>query len=553
MGQLVPAALPQAAFVPGLERELETLEQLKRRLPATLSVFHGVHWSRAWTYGTAFGEADFIVVNGAGRCLVIEQKTGSLEEGKDGLQKRYDGKAKSVGSQLHRTLDALRDKFKAQSGHQIELDYLLYLPDYRVRDLCGAGLDQNRIVDGRNAVRLCERIIELLGETDATPHGGRVLRFFEQSLDLVPDIHSRVGLSERCYTRAVGGLADIVGAISARPLRLAVRGTAGCGKSLVAIRAFRAAEAAGKRPLLLCFNRDLKEKMKVAAGQTGGVVETFHGAIDRVLKDTGRPLAHEAGGVDWNRAVDQVLEGEIPDSWRFDTVIVDEGQDFTPAWREMLDLFGADTGDCLWLDDPDQAIQYGTSPDSEAWPRGGWTGFRAKSNFRTPASIARFLQRLLPGFEFLNANPLPGLGVGITEVPGKSEVSAAVGRVSSELMKKGFAREQIVALSLRGQQSATLGQCERAGSQTIARFTGNYDMFGNQLWTNGHLRFDTIRRYKGQQDAAVIVTDVEMPDEEERRGEWERLLFAALTRATERLELVVTRGSKASRLLHDAW
>jgi hypothetical protein len=552
MAQLIPSSLPTPDLAPGLARELETLDLLKRRLPPTHAIYHGVHWTRAWASATAFGEADFIIVNGEGRCLVVEQKTGNLTETDTGLTKTYDGRAKSVTSQLHRTLDALRDKFRAQTGHSLELDYLLYIPDYRVKDLTAAGLDSGRIVDGRNAGDLAQRITALLPEAKQNQHGARVQRFFEQTLDLVPDIHSRLSLSARAYVRAVGGLADTVASISARPLRLAVRGTAGCGKSLVALRAYRDTLAAGKRPLLLCFNRDLKEKMKAAAGNGGGVVETFHGAIAQVLEATGRPLAHD-NKVDWDRAVDQVLEGSIPESWRFDTVIVDEGQDFAPAWRDMLDLFGADTGDCLWLDDPDQSIQYGMEPDTSEWPRANWTGFRARCNYRSPASIARFLQRLLPEFEFVNANPLPGLGIGITEVDDRDAISSAVGRVSSDLMKRGFDRDTIVALSLRGQGSATLSSCKSAGSQTIARFTGTYDLFGNQLWTKGHLRFDTIRRYKGQQDAAVILTDLDMPDQEERQAEWRRLLFAALTRATERVELIVTKGSNASRMLHDAW
>ena len=552
MSQLFPSALPSLAIAPALARELETLDQLKRGLSVNFAVYHGVHWSRSWAKATAFGEADFIIVNGAGDCLVVELKTGALEESEKGLEKRYDGKSKSVTSQIMRTIDALRDKFRSQTGHNLSADYLLYCPDYRVQNVTAAGLDGNRIVDGASKATLATRILELLADVEPDDQGRRTQRFFEQSLDLIPDIHARVTLGQRCFVRSVGGLSETVAAIAGRPLRLAVRGTAGCGKSLVALRAFRDFEARGKRPLLLCFNRDLKEKMKVAAGATtGGIVETFHGAIARILEATDRPIDHN-GKVDWDRAVDQVLEGSVPDEWRFDAVIVDEGQDFAPGWRDMLDLFGADTGDCLWLDDPHQAIQFGLGPDQSPWPRDNWTGFRAKSNYRSPVSIARYLNRVLPDFEFDNANPLPGLGVGITEVADINELPKAVGRVASDLMKRGFARDQIVALSLKGQASATLSQCALAGSQSISRFTGSYDLFGNQLWTDGHLRFDTIRRFKGQQSAAVILTDCDQPPDDEREAEWRRLLFAALTRATERVEIVVSKGTKTSAVLHDA-
>ena len=91
MAQLCPASLPDPQIAPSLARELETLAGLKRHLPSSFAIFHGIHWSRAWAKATAFGEADFVIVNGAGDCLVVELKTGALEEGAGGLQKRKRG------------------------------------------------------------------------------------------------------------------------------------------------------------------------------------------------------------------------------------------------------------------------------------------------------------------------------------------------------------------------------------------------------------------------------------------------------------------------------
>lgn len=550
MAHLFPSALPPREIMPGIARELETLALLKSRLPISHSVFHGVHWTRGWSASPVFGEADFILVNGAGACLVIEQKSGALLEGEAGLEKRYDSGTKSVPFQIHRTLDGLRSKFSRQTGRKLDLDYLLFCPDHRVRNVAAAGLDAERIVDVSQSSKLHQRILELLPEADPTVEGARVQRFFEQCLDLTPDIHARTQLSDRCFSRAVGGLADSVGCLTGFPLRLAVRGTAGCGKSLVALKAYRRYVDRGARPLLLCFNRDLKEKMKAVAG-SGGVVETFHGAIDRILEATGRPLAHD-GTVDWDRAADMVLEGSIPDDWRFDAVIVDEGQDFAPAWRDMLDLFAKPDGDRIWLDDPDQAIQFGRAPDDARWPQDGWTGYRTRLNYRSPASISRFIKAALPEFDFEAANPLPGLGVGVTEVADRDGVAVAVGAIAADLVGRGFTNEQVIVLSLKGQGSATLATQTRVGGRTLSRFTGAYDLFGNQVWSKGALRFDTIRRYKGQQDCAVIITDVEQPDSEVRGPEWRRLLFAALTRATERVEFVALKSGSASKMLQDA-
>ena len=332
-----------------------------------------------------------------------------------------------------------------------------------------------------------------------------------------------------------------------RPLKLHIRGTAGCGKSLVALKAYRDARAAGRRPLLLCFNRALKEKMAHGIGANGsapagGVVETWFGAIAAVLKETGRPLDHSQP-VNWDCAVEQVLDGRVPDSWRFDAVIVDEGQDFDPAWGDMLDLFATPDADRIWMDDPDQAIQFGRNgaADSTLWPPAGWTGLTARQNHRSPQSVARYIRELLPEFAFEPANPLPGMGVGVTRIADRSETAEAVGRIAGELVRRGLPADRIVVLSLAGLTHATLHTADRCGQFRIARFTGGYDSQGNQLWTEGQLRFDTIRRYKGQQDAAVILTDTDPPADPERAAGWRRLLFAALTRATERVEIVVHR------------
>ncbi len=70
------------------------------------------------------------------------------------------------------------------------------------------------------------------------------------------------------------------------PLRRRIFGTAGCGKSLIAAQFFRTALAQGKRPLLVCYNRPLAEKLK-ATLPPGGVATNFHGLCDQFLKSQG--------------------------------------------------------------------------------------------------------------------------------------------------------------------------------------------------------------------------------------------------------------------------
>ena len=91
-------------------------------------------------------------------------------------------------------------------------------------------------------------------------------------------------------------------------------------------------------------------------------------------------------------------------------------------------------------------------------------------------------------------------------------------------------------LTLRGLKNSVFSTRERVGNFTLRRFTGEYDLFGNQVLTPGQITFDSVRRFKGQQASAVILVDVEEdPIHPERM---QRLLFTGMTRATVRVELV---------------
>jgi len=153
MAHLLPSDISHLALAGAREPELETLRQLQAKLPPAYTVFHGVHWSREYKSDIKFGELDFVVVNQGGKALVIEQKNGPLEETANGLVKVYPERAKSVGDQVRRALDGVREKFKWVHRNQadLDLDYLIYCPDYRIANLNAASIDASRVVDAPRA------------------------------------------------------------------------------------------------------------------------------------------------------------------------------------------------------------------------------------------------------------------------------------------------------------------------------------------------------------------------------------------------------------------
>jgi hypothetical protein len=158
-----------------------------------------------------------------------------------------------------------------------------------------AGLAASRIVDAGDASRLIDRIVSILPQGSASDFGERVKRFFENKFHLVPDIHAHITAGERAMTRLSGGLVEISFSIEMSPLKLRVRGTAGSGKSIIATRFAESATSAGKRVLLVCFNRPLAERMKMNVPK-GAYANTFYGLIDRFLKSRGHQLSYDQIG-----------------------------------------------------------------------------------------------------------------------------------------------------------------------------------------------------------------------------------------------------------------
>jgi pantothenate kinase-related protein Tda10 len=76
----------------------------------------------------------------------------------------------------------------------------------------------------------------------------RVHRFLGDVLQLVPEVHAVVGEAHAIYTRLSGGLAEWARRIECSPFRMRIIGTAGSGKTQLAMAAYRDALAAGRRP-----------------------------------------------------------------------------------------------------------------------------------------------------------------------------------------------------------------------------------------------------------------------------------------------------------------
>ena len=259
MAYIHPSGWSEMSVTGAAAREIDTLAYLDDALQdAPYSIYHGVHWTNVEQGFSAYGEVDFIIVAPNGRMLLIEQKTGFLTETGDGLVKSFRGKPSKVRTQITRTIDALAKRFEGD----LSIDYLLYCPDYIVRDPHLAGIEPSHIIDASDKEQLAQKVRALLPITETTGQFEKVARFLGDTLSLRPDPSSMIGNADKMVTRLSGGLATWARRLEFTPYRLRVVGTAGSGKTQLALSEYAAAIDAGLRPLYVCYNRPLADHIE---------------------------------------------------------------------------------------------------------------------------------------------------------------------------------------------------------------------------------------------------------------------------------------------------
>ncbi len=513
-------------------REIETLETLSDQLPDSYSIFHGVHWTGANPHPPWHGQISFVVLNGQGHVLLIEQLSGLLEESPEGLRKP----ARGPGGILPVRLAQQREILDKRLSRHLDkppgrVDSLLYCPDYRVVDPGSAGIPATRIVDSSQREYLATIIQSLLPAGEADPVAESVARFLADEFRLVPDVSALIHQRHVLYTRLTAGLAHWARQIDCQPFRLRVTGTAGSGKTQLALSVLEEASALGRQCLYVCYNRPLADRISLLA-PAGSQVVTWHQLADRLLRGRGQIPDFTRPGT--FQRLEQDMEALVPrDAELVDELIVDEGQDFKASWLPPLLRLLRPGGRAWWLEDPWQNLY-----DRPAMPLPGWVSLKADTNYRSPQTILAQLNAILGTPEGIQSgSPIAGAEVEYLTYRDDAELLERTKTAITRGLGAGFKKDMIALITYRGRQHSRFTGMRRLGPHSLNHFNGSYDLLGNPVYEPGELLLESVYRFKGQAAPCVILTEV---DFQELDLQARRKLFVGMTRATLRLILVLS-------------
>lgn len=531
-------------------REFDLMERLSEGLGDGYTIFHGLHWSRLEKGLTVTGRLQFIVLTPRGAILLLAQRTGLLKQENGRLFKRLGDESTDLFAELNAQREVLLSVFSGalkRGFNQLVIEPFLICPDHTIVNPGGLAVSVERLFDANRQGALIESLkqIDQLLPSDVDQHARQQIEFrLCNYLKLVPEIGQLTQASERWVTRLTQGLEDWVYRLSFNPFRLRIQGTAGSGKSLLAVAEMRRNQSQRQRTLYLCYNRPLASELLDRVKEEGlrGVEAlNFHALCDRLLLEAGIETDFSKSDA-FDQLVIKACSLPVNKRWVFDSIIVDEGQDFEPEWLAVLEKLSHPETRWLWLEDLAQNL-YGRQPVHLA----NWVSLNVPDNYRNPQRVARLVSDLLPLFEVSDPQlyqvqalcPLEGIEPQLFQYRTRDELLNQTALAITAGLKLGFARDQMVVLSLSGLSNSVVLKERHLGPHKLRHFTGKYDSRGHQEFTEGEVLAETVYRFKGRAAHCVVITEVEFAALDERAF---RKLFVAITRAKMQVMVVAREG-----------
>lgn len=527
-----PPELDATADVTGSERAV--FEALRDRLPEPWEAFHGNGYTeRDHATGTRDGEIDFVVVHPEHGILCLEVKGGGVgcRDGQwyrthDGVVKQIRDPFEQAKDQRH-ALKRLISKVEGWDGDRLVMGHAVAFPFARV-DQVGLGpnapaellLDRNALGDPRTAVERAvafhtgsrerrrppgqdgvEMLRELLAPTAivAGPLGAAIM---EDDAALISLTNEQALLMRRLATTP----------------RMAIRGCAGSGKTMLALEHARRLAGGGKRVLFVCFNKALRDELRRRGDLPEGIdFQTFHGLCWALANRADVTLPEHPEG----QAPPEFYERDLPEALveaasrldlAYDALIVDEAQDLHGTWLDALELTLADPDSSpVWLFLDDNQAVYG---DRLEMPH-GFARFDLGVNCRNTRRIHEWVRNYYRGDVEPEVRGPEGREVELIHTG--DQASAVIDVLDRLCGEEGIPTEDVVVLSSHG-----FDNCAVLGAEQ-----DRYTFVRGRPGRSGEVRLGSIRGFKGLESPVVVLCELEdLPGDSERNQ-----LYVGISRA----------------------
>lgn len=474
----------------GLYREIDVLERLRQSLPDGYEVFHSVTWqAEQQGQDRQHGEIDLVVLAPTGSILLMEVKAGELYVRDGAIFKLYGRDERDVARQTRVQRAAMLNRLN-EAGLNAFVTGCVVLPDYKVGNAQIVSMQRDHIIDAIEFDSLGTRVREFLarghGQSDCETLRRFLTNEFQVSLDLRL-LGDQVRLVSR---RLADGLATWVPRISAPSGAIRIRATAGSGKTHLALRLLNDTAVSELRALYVCFNRILADHIGRIAPPKAKITSFHELCVDHWRQTSGEP---DFAAIDVFQVISERYCENAPGlPPRFDLIIIDEGQDFEPAWVASLLPQLKDDGRIFLLEDDAQRLY-----TRDAFDLADAVVLTCRDNFRSPRAIVEVINALrLADCTIDPRNPYVGNLPNFRTYSNEATLKRQTVRAVRSLVEQGITLEEIVVLSGHGHTKSLLLKEERLGDWSLRRFMGKYSSDGEPIWTSGILAIESVYPWK---------------------------------------------------------
>jgi hypothetical protein len=277
--------------------------------------------------------------------------------------------------------------------------------------------------------------------------------------------------------------------------RFLLLGGAGTGKTTIVRQWAHRACLRKERTLLVCFNRPLADDLAHSLRHTNVVVDSFHGLLWSLTSPLGLQMPANPSPEWWNgELIDFFLANEDHFATRYDTVLVDEGQDFRPEWFGILERRLAPEGPRRFLvaADPKQAIYVPQWQAPADLPR-----LELRLNLRNSRSIAQKVAEMGGA----PVNPLSPKGPKVESLTAdRTDLPGVVKKLLTGLQRD---------LGIIPSQMAVLTRHRDLQQLLIANSDADLSLVEWKDRVEGSVLCETIHRAKGIERQAIIICDLD--------------------------------------------
>jgi len=319
--------------------------------------------------------------------------------------------------------------------------------------------------------------------------------------------------------------------------RMIFDGAAGTGKTLLALETARRSVESGKKIILLCRNRYLGNYLNKVLGEHKNIVfcGTYHALM---MKITGQTSVSDETWFDDGlprEAVNKLIN-EPNALTEFDTMIIDEGQDFSDGivldFLETLVLLNPEAELRFFGDFENQNVFFQSVGTKKLITERfeGCRSFKLWTNCRNREGIGEVIESLGEKLDVYRRFRLKGRTncVQYSYMNSEEQRIELLEEVLSDLMKS-FPLGEIVVLGVNFQidpKSFSQSTRDRFHVFEPENFTERKKMLST-----------TVRKFKGLEAQAVVIHDFSVNDDLD-------LIYTGISRAIEKLVIVAPRGEQ---------